>query len=81
MFVPTHLVSLSTLAIDTGLVIDIGFKEATILPVYSGVQVLNAWEAQPLAAEAIHAEIRKQLIDSGTRPELLTDEVIEDIKG
>lgn len=81
LYVPSHLVALATLAIDTAVVIDIGFKEATIIPVYSGVQVLNAWQAQPIAAEAVHNEIRRQLTDAGVKLDLLTDEVIEDIKG
>lgn len=71
---------LSTLAIETALVVDLGYKEATILPVYSGVQVLRAWQAQPTAAEAVHAEIKRQLLENGVSSELLTDEIIEDIK-
>lgn len=77
---PSHLVALSTLAIDTALVIDIGYKEATVMPVYSGVQVLTAWQGQPLASEAVHAEIKRQLLESGVSIELLTNDVIEDIK-
>lgn len=80
LFVPSHLVVLSTLAIETALVIDLGYKEATILPVYSGVQVLKAWQAQPIAAEAVCAEIKQQLLQNGVTSELLTDEIIEDIK-
>lgn len=77
---PTHLVVLATLATETALVVDLGYKEATILPVYSGVQVLKAWQAQPLAAETVHAEIRRQLLEQGVSSDLLTDEIIEDIK-
>lgn len=80
MFVPTHLVVLSTLATDTALVVDIGNKEATVIPVYSGIQVLHAWQAQPLAAEAVHAEIRRQLLENGVSADLLTDDVVEEIK-
>lgn len=81
LFVPTHLVALSTLAVDTALVVDIGFKEAVVMPVFSGVQVLHAWQAQPLAGEAVHTEIKRQLLASQVNEELLTDDVIEDIKG
>lgn len=79
-FVPTHLVVLATLAIDTALVIDLGYKEAVVLPVYSGVQVLHAWDAQYLGAEAVHNEIRRQLIENGIDENLLTEDIIEDIK-
>lgn len=80
LYVPTHLVILSTLAVETAVVVDIGHKEATVIPVYSGVQVLNAWQAQPLAAEAVHDEIRRQLIESGVAEHQLTDETVEEIK-
>ncbi|XP_059610852.1 actin-related protein 10 [Phlebotomus argentipes] len=79
-FVPTHLVILTTLAVSTALVIDLGFKEAVVLPVYSGVQVLHAWQAQPLASEAIHSEIRRQLLASGVTESLLTEDLIENVK-
>lgn len=46
----------------------------------NGVQVLSAWQAQPLAAEAVHAEIKRQLLASDVPIELLTPDVIEDIK-
>lgn len=81
LFIPTHLVVLSTLAVETALVIDIGNKEATIIPVYCGVQVLHAWQAQAIAAEAVHDDIKRQLIECGVDQTLLTSEIIEDIKG
>lgn len=80
LFVPTHLVTLSTLAVDSALVVDLGYKEATVIPVFSGVQVLNAWQAQNLAAEAVHDEIKSSLILNGVKEELLTDRIVEDIK-
>lgn len=81
LFIPTHLVVLSTLAVETALVIDIGHKEATIIPVYCGVQVLHAWQAQDIAAEAVHEDIKRQLMESGIEDDLLNPEIIEDIKG
>lgn len=80
LHVPSHLVILATLAVETALVVDLGNKEATVVPVYSGVQVVRAWQAQPLAAEAVHEEIRRQLVDSGVSVELLTDETVEEVK-
>ncbi|XP_065087663.1 actin-related protein 10 [Ochlerotatus camptorhynchus] len=79
-YVPTHLVVLATLAVDTALVVDIGYKEAAVVPVYSGVQAVFAWEAQPLAAEAVHEQIKGELILNGVEEHLLTDYVVEDIK-
>lgn len=80
LFLPTHLVAISTLAVETAVVVDVGFKEATVIPVYSGVQVLNSWQAQPLGAEAVHDEIKANLILNGVKEEILSDRVIEDIK-
>lgn len=80
LFLPTHLVAISTLAVDTAIVVDLGFKETTVIPVYSGVQVLNSWEAQPLGAETVHDEIKANLILNGVNEEILCDRVIEDIK-
>lgn len=80
LFLPTHLVAISTLAIDTAVVVDLGNKEATVIPVYNGVQVLKAWQAQSLGAEAVHDEIKGNLILNGVKEDILTDEVIEDIK-
>ena len=72
--------ALSTLAVDTAVVVDLGYKEASVIPVYSGVQVLSSWEAQPLGAEAVHEEIKASLILNGVKEEILTERVIEDIK-
>ncbi|XP_055374516.1 actin-related protein 10 isoform X2 [Condylostylus longicornis] len=80
LFVPTHLVSLSCLAVDTAVVVDLGYKETTILPVYCGVQILNAFNSQEYGGEKIHAEIKKQLLETGVEEEYLTEEVLEDIK-
>lgn len=80
LFLPTHLVAISTLAVETAVVVDLGFKESTVIPVFSGVQVLNAWQAQPLGAEAVHDEIKASLILNGVKEEILSERVIEDIK-
>lgn len=81
-FISSHLNVLTTLAVHTALVVDLGFKESVIVPVYSGVQVVHAYQAQPLAAEAVHKEIKRQLVEQKIAEEhLLTDDVIEDIKG
>lgn len=80
LFVASHLVTLSTLAIENAVVVDIGHKEATIIPIFSGIQILHAWQAQPLAAEEVHAEVRRQLIENGVSSDLLDDETIEEIK-
>lgn len=80
LFLPTHLVALSTIAVETAVVVDLGYKETTVIPVYSGVQVLTSWQAQPLGSEAVHDEIKSNLILNGVKEEILSERVIEDIK-
>jgi len=91
---PSHLVSLFSLGVNTGLVLDVGHKEATLVPVYEGVPILAAWQAQPLAGEAVQEAVKADLIcrglvtssvigDSpqrvGDTPELLTEDLVRDI--
>lgn len=47
---------------------------------YNGVQILNSWEAQSLGGEAVHDEIKANLILNGVKEEILTEQVVEDIK-
>lgn len=54
LVVPAHLVSLSTLVVDTALVLDVGYTEAVAIPVCHGLPVLHAWQALPLASQAVH---------------------------
>jgi len=91
LFVPSHLVGLFSLGIRTGLVVDCGHKETTAIPVYEGVPILAAWQAQPLAGEAVEAAVRADLVCRGrvTRgdggeleqldPELLTPDLVADV--
>jgi len=91
LFVPSHLVCLFSLGVRTGLVIDCGYKETTAIPVYEGVPILAAWQAQPLAGEAIQATVRADLICRGqvtkgeggdgkpVDPGLLTESLVADI--
>lgn len=53
LFVPSHLVSLCTLGVNTALILDVGHVEAVLIPVFEGVPVLHAWQAQPRAAQAV----------------------------
>ena len=54
MFVPSHLVSLYTLGVGTALVVDVGYHEATIVPICDGTPIVHAWQALPLGSRAVH---------------------------
>jgi len=94
LFIPSHLVALFSLGVSTGLVLDVGHKEATVVPVYEGVPILAAWQAQPLAGEAVQAAVKADLVTrgrvtssvlgesaarAGDAPELLTEALVRDI--
>jgi actin-related protein len=44
---------LYTLAVPTALVLDVGYKEAVLIPVIEGIPVLPAYQALALAGEAV----------------------------
>ncbi|XP_012264359.2 actin-related protein 10 [Athalia rosae] len=79
MLVPSHLVAVSTLGISTALVLDVGYKEATLIPVYEGVPVLKAWQALPLAGQAVHGFIKEELQDVLVDGDV-DEKILEDIK-
>ncbi|CAL4067134.1 unnamed protein product [Meganyctiphanes norvegica] len=93
LFAPSHLVSLMTLGISTGLVLDLGYQEATLIPIYEGVPVLHAWQALPHASKNIHSSLCELLLDRGlcvsadgkeqrlnTLMDSLPEKTLEDIK-
>ena len=66
LYSPSPLMPLLTLGVQTALVVDVGFAEVTVVPVFEGVPVLKAWQAQPMASEAVHGAIRQLLAERGT---------------
>ncbi|KAJ8683551.1 hypothetical protein QAD02_019343 [Eretmocerus hayati] len=78
MILPTHLVTISTLGTDTALVLDVGFEEASVIPVFAGVLILKAWQALPLATRAVHRYVKKGMQDILPEEEL-TDKLLDDI--
>lgn len=54
LVLPSHLVSLASLAIETAMVVDMGYKEVVTIPVCHGLPIIQAWQALPLGAESIH---------------------------
>lgn len=79
-FIPLHLSVLSTLAVETATIVDLGYSEGNVLPIYSGVQILKAFQAENCGSKVIHREIKRQLIESGVPQDLLTTKILEDIK-
>ncbi|XP_037303385.1 actin-related protein 10-like [Manduca sexta] len=69
-----------TLGTPITLIVSIGAKEAEVAAVVHACVVLQALQAQPLAAHAIHAELARLLDDDNGTTLNLPDHVIEDIK-
>ncbi|KAK8743601.1 hypothetical protein OTU49_001153 [Cherax quadricarinatus] len=82
-----------TLGVTTGLVVDMGYQETTVVPVYENVPILYTWQALPLGGKAIHSSLNELLLDralilgeDGKEQRLsavkqkLSDKVLEDIK-
>ncbi|KAG5448357.1 Actin- protein 10 [Clonorchis sinensis] len=61
LFAPAHLVTLFTLGLSSGLVLDCGYKEAVVVPVSEGYTLLNAWQAAQLGSETVYANMKSLL--------------------
>ncbi|CAC5402907.1 ACTR10 [Mytilus coruscus] len=92
MFGAGHLLSMLTLGTNTGLVIDLGYSETVVVPVYEGIPVIKALQAIPVAGKAVHRKIEDLLKETAKItedgqdkpisevPDCLTEELLEDIK-
>lgn len=93
LFTPSALMALHTLGIPSALVMDFGYVETTVTPVFEGVVMVNVAEDHIVGGELLHNRLRSLLIEHSTVKmggnveagaetvlDALTDEVIEDIK-
>lgn len=80
LVVPSHLVCLASLGIDTALVLDMGFSEAVAIPVCHGLPVIHAWQALPLASQAVHINLKSMLTANNTGISSLSEWELEDVK-
>lgn len=79
LLLPTHLATISTLGVNTALVLDVGYKEATLIPIFEGTPILKAWQALPLAGEIVHKCLMKSLKEINPNVDI-TEKLVEDIK-
>ncbi|KAI8050611.1 actin-domain-containing protein [Syncephalis plumigaleata] len=90
-FVPSGLLAIMTAGVTTGLVIDSGHWETTVVPVFDARPLIPFVQTTPLAGRALSARLRilllnhaQILLPSGdTQPlttEMLDAETLEDIK-
>ncbi|KAI2805816.1 Actin- protein 10 [Blomia tropicalis] len=62
LVVAHHVVVLCTLGINTGLILDIGYKEATVIPIVDAVTLLDSVQFAPLGGKSIHYRIMDEII-------------------
>lgn len=79
MLLPIHLATISTLGTNTAIVLDIGYREATLIPIFEGVPILKAWQALPLGGQIVHECLMKSLKETSPNANI-TEKLIEDIK-
>jgi actin-related protein 10 len=53
-FIPSHLGATYTLGRSTALVLDVGYREAQIMPVAESVPIAVQFDSLPYAGQAIH---------------------------
>ncbi|XP_015788908.1 actin-related protein 10 [Tetranychus urticae] len=63
LIVPHHLMTLVPYMVSTGIVLDIGWKEAMAVPVIEGITLVNSVKYTPLGGKAINERIHDELID------------------
>lgn len=90
LLVPNHVMVLATLGINTGLVLDVGYKEATAIPIVESVTLLDLVKFAPLGSKSIHYRINDELIqrnaiirENGVETPVgdsLSEAILEDIK-
>ncbi|XP_049871483.1 actin-related protein 10 [Pectinophora gossypiella] len=69
-----------TLGTPITLIVSIGAREAEVAAVVHACPVLRAIQSQPLAARAIHVELKRLLNEDNNTELILCDDTIEDIK-
>jgi len=66
VFIPNHLLALFTCGLQTGIVVDVGFAETVVVPIFEQSTILNGLEFIDLAAFTMHEHINDQVIKCGT---------------
>lgn len=90
LFVPQHLVALTTLGISTALVLDVGYTETVAVPVIEGVTAVDALQFAPLGGKAINDRIQSEIVERKMKIKVgkegnvvtqsLEEEILEEIK-
>eukprot|EP00040_Diaphanoeca_grandis_P030535 m.180612 g.180612 ORF g.180612 m.180612 type:complete len:567 (+) comp32028_c0_seq1:235-1935(+) len=82
MFAPNSVLSTLPMFLDSALVVDCGYTEATSIAVFDGVAAINTFAAVSAGGAEIHSQIRTKLKETYTADivDALSEDVLEDIK-
>eukprot|EP00051_Salpingoeca_urceolata_P028289 m.486088 g.486088 ORF g.486088 m.486088 type:complete len:555 (-) comp24179_c0_seq1:147-1811(-) len=92
LFAPLPVLSLLPLAVNTALVVDVGYEETSVIAVSEGIPLLNSLVTVPLGGKALHRRISELIMKHGRawqggdlRPVVsltssIPEDVLEDIK-
>ncbi|XP_065672960.1 actin-related protein 10 isoform X2 [Hydra vulgaris] len=64
-FISSHLLAVFSLGLKTGLVIDCGYTETTVVPIFEELPILSAMEYINLAGKTVHQHINDQILKNG----------------
>ncbi len=78
LFAPGHLLALFTMGVPTALVVDCGYSETLVLPIYEHTPILSAVEFLPAAGKAIHKHLQEQILANSGQS--VAEDLIENIK-
>ncbi|TKR86590.1 hypothetical protein L596_011156 [Steinernema carpocapsae] len=83
LFAPSHLLHTIPFSISSAMVVDIGFTETLLVPIYEGVTMLNKYECSPICSKLLEERICVLLkkhahieMENGEKREILEDDVI-----
>jgi actin-related protein 10 len=65
-FIPSPLLCLFSIGRQTALVVDVGWQETTVLPIYEGIPVISAWQSTSCAAKTVHNTVLQSVLERGT---------------
>ncbi|CAH8831543.1 unnamed protein product [Trichobilharzia szidati] len=74
LFAASHLMALFTLGISSAVVLDCGYLDAQVIPVYEGYTLLNTWQSAQLGAKRIHEDIKCYLIENAKLVDVINGE-------
>uniref|UniRef100_A0A1I7YP21 Actin-related protein 10 n=1 Tax=Steinernema glaseri TaxID=37863 RepID=A0A1I7YP21_9BILA len=65
LFAPSHLLHTIPFSVNTALVVDVGFSETVLVPVYEGVTMINNYECSPVSSRLLEDHIAYLLKEHG----------------